>query len=106
MSAPTGDDENSELSKYAAKRLREQPPLPAAERPYVTSAPTVPSPTHVHQDRVHRDRRTTAEFASWPEPSPEPPSQLPKHSGVALIGRIAVVVTFAAAVALLVIFAK
>ena len=101
MSAPIGDDKHSDYSKYAPKRLREQPPLPAAERPYVTSAPTVPSPTPMHQDR-----RATAEFASWPEPIPEPPPQLLEDTNVALIGRIAVVVTFAAAVALLVIFAK
>ena len=101
MSAPIGDDKHSDYSKYAPKRLREQPPLPAAERPYVTSAPTVPSPTPVHQDR-----RATAEFASWPEPIPEPPPQLLEDTNVALIGRIAVVVIFAAAVALLVIFAK
>ena len=111
MSVPTGDDENSVLSKFAPKRLREQLPTPAAERPYVTSAPTVPSPTHVHQDRVHqdrvhRDRRTTAEFASWPEPIPEPPPQLLKETGVGLIGRIAVVVAFAALVAFLTVFAK
>ncbi|HWJ17845.1 MAG TPA: ABC transporter substrate-binding protein [Geobacterales bacterium] len=101
MSAPIGDDKHSDYSKYAPKRLREQPPLPAAERPYVTSAPTVPSPTPMHQDR-----RATAEFASWPEPIPEPPPQLLEDTNVALIGRIAVVVTFAAAVALLLIFAK
>jgi branched-chain amino acid transport system substrate-binding protein len=101
MSAPISDDKYSDYSKYAPKRFREQPPLPAAERPYVTSAPTVPSPTPVHQDR-----RATAEFASWPEPIPEPPPQLLEDTSVALIGRIAVVVTFAAVVALLVIFAK
>jgi ABC-type branched-subunit amino acid transport system substrate-binding protein len=101
MSAPISDDKYSDYSKYAPKRFREQPPLPDAERPYVTSAPTVPSPTPVHQDR-----RATAEFASWPEPIPEPPPQLLEDTSVALIGRIAVVVTFAAVVALLVIFAK
>ena len=106
MSAPTGDNENSVLSKFAPKRFREQPPLPAAERPYVTSAPTVPSSTHVHQDHVHRDQRTTAEFASWPESIPEPPPQLREDSAMALIGRITVVVAFAALVALLAIFAK
>ena len=101
MSAPIGDDKHSDYSKYAPKRLREQPAQPAAERPYVTSAPTVPSPPPLHQDR-----RATAEFDSWPEPIPELPPQLPEDTSVALIGRIAVVVTFAAAVALLVIFAK
>src|SRR5450759_4339925 len=123
MSAPVGDDENSELSKYAPKRLREQPPMPAAERPYVASAPTAPSSTDVHQDR-----RTTSEFASGlahldvasladlnaelrrrmaagQEPVPEPPRR-PEDRELTLIGRIAVVVTFAALVALLAVFAK
>src|SRR5450759_1442460 len=124
MSAPVGDDENSELSKYAPKRLREQPPMPAAERPYVASAPTAPSSTDVHQDR-----RTTSEFASGlahldaasladlnaelrrrmaagQESVPEPPPRRPEDRELTLIGRIAVVVTFAALVALLAVCAK
>jgi branched-chain amino acid transport system substrate-binding protein len=123
MSAPTGDDENSELSKYAPKRLREQPPMPAAERRYVTSAPMVPSSTDVHQDRrttsdftsglAHLDAESLAELnaelqrrlAAGPEPVPEPPRRR-EDWAMTLFGRIAVVVTFAALVALLAIFAK
>ena len=101
MSTPISDDKYSDYIKYAPKRFREQPPLSAAERPYVTSAPTVPSPSPVHQDR-----RASAEFVSWSEHIPEPPLQLREDTGVALVGRIAVVVTFAAVVALLIIFAK
>ena len=101
MSAPISDDKYSDYIKYAPKRFREQPALSAAERPYVTSAPTAPSPTPVHQDR-----RASADFASWSEHIPEPPPQLLEDTSVALVGRIAVVVTFAAVVALLIIFAK
>jgi ABC-type branched-subunit amino acid transport system substrate-binding protein len=108
MSAPTGDDENSELRKYAPKRLREQPQMPAAEQLYVASAPTVPSSTHVHQDR-----RTTSEFVSAIDQldadlqrrAAAAPRRR-KNSELALIGRIAVVVAFAALVAFLAVFAK
>jgi len=125
MSAPTGDDENSELSKYAPKRLREQPPMPAAERRYVTSAPLVPSSTDVHQDRrttsafasglANLDAQSLAELnaelqrrlAAGPEPVPEPrPLRRREDWAMSLIGRVAVVVTFAALVALLAVFAK
>src|SRR5450759_4648907 len=51
MSAPS-DDEYSE----------------STVRAYVTSPETAPSSADVHQDR-----RTTSEFASWPEPMREPP---------------------------------
>src|ERR1035437_9587465 len=51
MSAPS-DDEYSE----------------STVRAYVTSSETAPSSADVHQDR-----RTTSEFASWPEPMREPP---------------------------------
>ena len=132
MGAPIGDDKNSEFSKYAPNRPREQPRMPAAEQRYVASAPTVPSPTD------DQDRRTTSEFASslahldaeslahveaelhraelhraelrrrvaaGPEPILEPPRQQ-KELVMGLIGRIAVVVVFAALVALLAVFAK
>ena len=69
MSAPIRDDGNdSEQSKYAPTRFREQPPMPTATQLYVPSAPTVPSSTDVDQDR-----RTKSEFASWPERISEPP---------------------------------
>ena len=103
MSAPISDDSaDSEHSKYAPKRFREEPATPPAERPpYVaTSAPTVPLSTQVHQDR-----RTRSQFASWQEPIPEP-SRLREDGMLALIGRIAKLAAFAALVALLTIFAK
>jgi branched-chain amino acid transport system substrate-binding protein len=101
MGAPISDDGNdSEHSKYAPKRLREQPPTPPAAQLYVTSAPTVPSSTDVDQDR-----RTRSEFGAWPEVTREPPRRA-ADSTMALIGRIATVVSFAALVALLVVFAK
>ena len=101
MSAPISDDgKDSEHSKYAPKRFREQPRMPAATQLYVTSAPTVPSSTDVDQDR-----RTRSEFASWPERISEPPRRWADEA-MTLIGRIVVVVSFAALVALLTIFAK
>ena len=102
MSAPISDDSNSsEPSKYAPKQLGEQSRMPAAAQLHVTSAPTVPS------FDVHEERRKRAELASWPERIPEPPLRRAADSTMALIGRIAVVITFAALVALLLtIFAK
>ena len=101
MSAPISDDGNdSEHSKYAPKRFREQPRIPAAAKLYVPSAPTVPSSTDVDQDR-----RTRSEFASWPERISEP-SRRGEDGALTLIGRIVVVVSFAALVALVIIFAK
>ena len=94
------DKRFSEYSKYAPKRLRdEQQPLSADEQAYVASAPTAPSSTRVHQERW------TPEFASGPEPVPQPPMQL-EDGASTLMGRIAMVVSFAAVVALVVIFAK
>src|SRR5262249_35546122 len=103
MSGTTRDDEPSDYSRYAPKRFREPTPPSSTERPYVPSAPTAPSPKGVHQDR-----RTTSDFSSWPEPVPEPPPPpLRLEDGTStLIGRIALVVTFAAVVALVLIFAK
>ena len=102
MSAPISDDGNdSELSKYAPKQFSEQLRMPAAAQLYVKSAPTVPSSTDVDQDRL-----TRSEFASWAESIRQPPLRRATDSTMALIGRIAVVVAFAAVVALLTVFAK
>ena len=76
-----------------------QPPLPGDEQPYVPAAPTAPSSTDVHQDR-----RTRTEFTLWSGPVPEPPPRRPEAGALAPIGRIALVVSFAALGALLVIF--
>ena len=102
MSGTNRDDEPSDYSRYAPKRLREPTPSSSTERPYVPSAPTAPSP------RTAQERRPGSDFSSWPEPVPEPPP--PPHrleDGTStLVGRIALVVTFAAVVALVLIFAK
>jgi branched-chain amino acid transport system substrate-binding protein len=102
MSGPTRDDESSDYSRFAPKRFREQPPT-SSERPYVPSAPTVPSPR-----TPSPERRAASDFPSWPEPVPEPPP--PPHrledGPSALLGRVALVVTFAAVVALVLIFAR
>ena len=108
MSAPVSDDSKDsepskdlEPSKYAPKQSREQPRMPAAAQLHVTSAPTVPS----FRD-IYEERRTMAERASWPERVPEPPVRRAADSTMALIGRIAVAITFAVLVALLTILAK
>jgi len=102
MSGPTRDDESPDYSRFAPKRFREQPPA-STERPYVPSAPTVPAPR-----TPSTERRAASDFPSWPEPVPEPPP--PPHrledGPSALIGRVALVVTFAAVVALVLIFAR
>ena len=102
MSAPISDDGNdSEHSTYAPKRFGEQPRMPAAAQLYAKSAPTVPSSTNVDQDRL-----TRPEFASWAESISAATTTTGGGLTMALIGRIAVVVAFAAVVALLTVFAK
>ena len=103
MSGPTRDDESPDYSRFAPKRFREQPPTTGEQRPYVPSAPTVPAPR-----TPSPERRAASDFPSWPEPVPEPPP--PPHrldeGPSALISRVALVVTFAAVVALVLIFAR
>jgi ABC-type branched-subunit amino acid transport system substrate-binding protein len=103
MSGTSRDDESSDYSRYAPKRFRDPATPSSTERPYVPSAPTAPLPRSAQQER-----RTPSDFSSWPEPVPEPPP--PPHrleDGTStLVGRIALVVTFAAVVALVLIFAK
>jgi branched-chain amino acid transport system substrate-binding protein len=99
MSAPISDDGNdSEHSKYAPMRFREQQRTPGAAQLYVKSAPTVPSPTDVDQER-----QTRSEFASWPERNSESSGE---DKAMTLMRRIVTVVSFAALAALAVIFAK
>ena len=117
MSAPTGDDENSELRKddeiseirkSLSKRLREPPPMPAAGQLYVTSESTVPSSMHEHQDRL-KDSEFVSAINHLNADLQRKVTAAPRRresSALALIGRIAAAVTFAALVALLTIFAK
>ena len=101
MSAPISDDGNdSEQSKYAPPRFREQPRMPAARQFYVSSTPTVSSSTDVDPDR-----RTRSEFASWPEHISEP-SRRWEDKSMTLMSRTLVVASFAALVAMAIIFAK
>jgi branched-chain amino acid transport system substrate-binding protein len=101
MNVPISDDGNdSEHNEYAPMRFREQPRMPAAAQLHVKSAPTVPSSTDVDQDR-----QTRSEFAPWPERISEP-SRRWDDGALTLMGRIVVVGSFAALVALLTIFAK
>jgi ABC-type branched-subunit amino acid transport system substrate-binding protein len=101
MSAPISDDgEDSEHSKYAPMRFSEQQRMPGAAQLFVKSAPTVSSPTDVDQDR-----QTRSEIASWSERNSEP-SRTVGDGVMTLMGRIVAVVSFAALVAIVTIFAK
>ena len=85
MSAPS-DDEYSE----------------STVRAYVTSPETAPSSADVHQDR-----RTTSEFASWPEPMREPPPPRRwKDAAMALINWIPLVIALTVLGTVLAIFAN
>jgi ABC-type branched-subunit amino acid transport system substrate-binding protein len=99
MSAPISDD-GEEHSKYAPMRFSEQQRMPGAAQLFVKSAPTVPSPTDVDQDR-----QTRSEIASWSERNSEP-SRTVGDGVMTLMGRIVAVVSFAALVAIVTIFAK
>ena len=92
------DEQSSDHSKYAPKRPRAQQQSPRGDRPYVNSGPVAPN--------EYQDRRMAAEFASRPESVPEPPPLPMEDSTLGLVGRITMVVSVAAVVALLAIFAK
>ena len=104
MSGSEYDELSSDISKYAPKNIRDRERQTQAdiEQPYVNSAPLSPSSSSTKRDHV---RRTNPEFGLWPERVPDPPLRLDELRS-ALFGRIALVVSFAAFVALLTIFAK
>jgi len=95
------DGRDPENSRYAPKRFREQPRMPAVPQLYVSSLPAAPSSTDVDEDRP-----TKSELTSWPEAVWEPPPRRWTDSIMPLIGRITKVVSFAALVALVTILAK
>ena len=104
MSGSEFDGLSSDFSKYAPKNIRDrehQQPAPP-EQPYVNSAPISPSSSLTNSNH---DRRPKPKSGLWPERIPDPPLRL-DEPGSALFGRIALVVSFAALIALLVIFAK
>ena len=69
MVGPISDDgRDSENSKYAPRRFREQPRMPTGPQLYVSSLPAVPSSTD-----IDRDGPTKSELTSWPEATLEPP---------------------------------
>ncbi|HEX3342670.1 MAG TPA: ABC transporter substrate-binding protein [Pseudolabrys sp.] len=92
------DEQSPDHSKYAPKRPRAQQQPPRGDRPYVNSGPMAPN--------EYQDRRMAAEFASRPESVPEPPPLPMEDSTLGLVGRVTMVVSVAAVVALLAIFAK
>ena len=103
MSAPISDDDtDSGPSKYAPKPFREPPVRSAPPGFYVPSPPRMDPATA----EGSQDRRTGHELAPRPEQVPELPRKPIADSAMALIGRITTVVTFAAVVALLTIFAR
>ena len=92
--------EDLEHKRYAPRWVREQRPMAQQQQPFVDSASMVPTPS-----RPHQDWPPISDFNSGPQSVPEPPVRLEEGSS-ALVGRIALFVTFAATVALLIIFAK
>ncbi len=92
-------EDDAEQKRYAPKRVREQT-APPFDQPYLEPPPTFPAAS-----RPHREWPPIAEFNSNPNRIPEPPMRLEEEfSG--LIARVALFVTFAAFVALLIISAK
>jgi ABC-type branched-subunit amino acid transport system substrate-binding protein len=89
-------DEDLDHKRYAPRWVREQ----RQQQPFVDSAPMVPTPS-----RPHPDWPPISDFNSGPQSVPEPPVRLEEGSS-GLIRRVALFVTFAATVALLIIFAK
>jgi branched-chain amino acid transport system substrate-binding protein len=95
MSPPIRDDgDDSEQSRYAHPRYREEPSMPAAPQLYVPSASRVPT-------NVDSDRRTRPEFASWPERDSEP-SRRREDRAMRIVGAA----SLGALVAMAIIFAK
>lgn len=92
-------EDDVEHRRFAPKRIREQPTA-APEQPYVDSAPIYPV-----TDRTHREWPPISDFNSSPQRVPEPPVRLEEGSS-GLIARVAMFVSFAALIALLIIFAK
>jgi ABC-type branched-subunit amino acid transport system substrate-binding protein len=87
-----------EHRRYAPKWVREQPT--ATSEPYIDSAPISPG-----TGRAHQEWPPISDFNSSPQRIPEPPVRLEDESG-GLIARVAMFVSFAALVAMLIIFAK
>lgn len=106
MSNPSSDekfshsDEDLEHKRYAPRWMREQQSMAQQQQPFVDSASMVPA-----RNRPQQDWPPISDFNSGPQSVPEPPVRLEEGSS-GLVGRIALFVTFAATVALLVIFAK
>lgn len=106
MSNPSSDekfsnrDEDLEHKRYAPRWMREQRPMAQQQQPFVDSASMVPA-----RNRPQQDWPPISDFNSGPQSVPEPPVRLEEGSS-GLVGRVALFVTFAATVALLVIFAR
>ena len=92
--------EDLEHKRYAPRWVREQRPMAQHQQPFVDSDSMVPTPS-----RPHQDWPPISDFNSGPQSVPEPPVRL-EEGPSGLVKRIALFVTFAATVALLIIFAK
>jgi branched-chain amino acid transport system substrate-binding protein len=92
--------EDLEHKRYAPRWVREQRPTAQQQQPFVDSGSMVPTPS-----RPHQDWPPISDFNSGPQSVPEPPVRL-EEGPSGLVKRIALFVTFAATVALLIIFAK
>jgi ABC-type branched-subunit amino acid transport system substrate-binding protein len=92
-------EDDVDHKRYAPKWVREQP-APTPEQPYIDSAPISPL-----TNRARREWPPISDFNSSPQRIPEPPVRLEEESS-GLIARISLFVSFAALVALLIIFAK
>ena len=92
-------EDDVEHRRYAPKWVREQPTA-EPEQPYINSAPISPA-----TGRAHREWPPISDFNSSPQRVPEPPVRLEDESS-GLIARVAMFVSFAALIALLIIFAK
>lgn len=106
MSNPGSDEkfspreEDLEHKRYAPRWVREQRTVGQQQQPFINSASMVPASNQLPQDWP-----PISDLNSGPQRVPEPPVRL-EEGPAGLVGRIALFVTFAATVALLIIFAR
>ena len=92
-------EDDVEHRRYAPKSVREQPAV-QPEQPFIDSGPISPT-----TGRTNREWPPISDFNFSPQRVPEPPVRLEEESS-GLIARVALFVSLAALIALLIIFAK